>query len=305
MKLADARSAWERVKADRRDGVTIPSAGSPRQARAVPTGRPYGEAVAEYVTGVAHEWRGGATGKYARLFAADAKATLPDGRVLGTLTWPELTDAVIETYVAKMSERGAKDTRVRLRSVRRYQETGKLPTRAAVVEHHDDMPYKQVPAFYQTLDMSNECARALAFTIQTGVRISDVLGTKEKAPATWAEIEGDVWNIPGDRTKNGVAHSIPLTAAALKLIGDRKDGRLFDVSYFQVYRFFEKVPYDIHGFRTSLRSWMMDTGFDREAAELVLQHKIGDETEQAYARGVILERRRGIMQKWSDFLTDN
>jgi len=309
VKLADARSAWERLKGERRDGVTVPtSATAGRQVRAVPTGTPYGVAVAEYITGMASEWRGGATGKYARLFAADAKAIMPDGRVLGTLTWPELTDAVIEAYVSKMSERGAKDTRVRLRSIRTYQETGKLPTRPPKVEHHASVAWKDVPEFYQTLDMQDEKARALAFTILTGVRIGDVLGTKEKAPATLAEIDGDVWTIPGARTKNGEAHSVPLTAAALALIGKRVNGvptPLFGVGYFQVNRYLKKLRpenADIHGFRASFRSWMMDKGFDREAAELCLQHKIGDATEQAYARGVILERRRDIMQRWSDFL---
>jgi integrase len=305
VKLADARSAWERVKADRRDGVTIPSAGTIRQARAVPTGAPYGEAVAEYVAGMAATWRGGATGKYAKLFAGDAKATMPDGRVLGVLTWPELTDDVIAAYVSKMSERDAKDTRTRLRRVRDYQQTGKLPTRAAKVEHHDAMPYKDVPEFYQSLDMTDECARALAFTILTGVRIGDVLGTKEKAPGTWSEIDGDVWNIPAERTKNGEPHSVPLTDTMLKLIGDRRDGRLFDVGYFKVNRYLKKLrpeDADIHGFRASLGTWLQEKGFEREASELVLQHKIGDATEQAYRRGDILTRRRNIMENWAAFV---
>lgn len=47
---------------------------------------------------------------------------------------------------------------------------------------------------------------------------------------------------------------------------------------------------------------MQEKGFEREAAELVLQHKIGDATKQAYRRGEILTRRQDIMQKWSDFL---
>lgn len=165
VKLADARSAWERVKGERRNGAATAPHMSPRLGRPVPTGTPYSEAAAEYVTGMAAEWRGGATGKYAKLFAADAKAAMPDGRVLGTLTWPELTDDVIAAYVSKMSERGAKDTRVRLYSVRTYQETGKLPTRTPKVEHHDSVPWKDVPSFYRTLDMGEERARALAFTI--------------------------------------------------------------------------------------------------------------------------------------------
>lgn len=311
VKLADARAAWERTKDDRRKGVAVSpvmhtTPTSP--GRAVPTGTPYTEAVAEYVTGMSGDWRGGATGKYAKLFAPDAKATMPDGRVLGTLTWPELSDDVIAAYVGKMSVRSAKDTTVRLRSIRSYQETGKLPVRAPKVEHHAAVPWADVPVFYRLLDMTDERARALAFVILTGVRVGDALGTKEKRPATWAEIDGDVWSIPGDRTKNGAPHAVPLTPAMLALIGDRKNPTtpLFGVGYFQVNRYLKKVrpnDADIHGFRASFGTWMQEKGFEREAAELCLQHKIGDATEQAYRRGAILARRRAIMDEWSAFLT--
>ena len=261
---------------------------------------PFADAVADYVTAKADEWRGGATGKYARLFAADARGIMPDGRALGTLTWPELGDDVIAAYVSKMNPRLAKDTTVRLRSIRLFQQTCKLPPKAPKVEHYNAMPYKDAPEFYSIpMTAAHDVrARALAFVILTGVRISDVLGTKEKAPATWAEINGNVWMIPGSRTKRGEPHSVPLTPAMLALIGDRREGPLFDTGYFKVHRYLKKLPNGgavIHGFRASFRSWMMDQGFDREAAELCLQHAIGDKSEQAYKRSDILARRRDIM----------
>jgi hypothetical protein len=132
VKLADARSKWEADKDARRNGAATAPHMSPRLGRPVPTGTPYSEAAAEYVTGMADEWRGGATGKYAKLFAADAKTALPDGRVLGTLTWPELTDDVIAAYVSKMSERGAKDTRMRPSSLRASMRPAFISSRSLV-----------------------------------------------------------------------------------------------------------------------------------------------------------------------------
>ena len=52
-------------------------------------------------------------------------------------------------------------------------------------------PWCDVPAFFKRLAGVNSNpvdARALAFTILTGLRTSEVIGADEKAPATWGEI---------------------------------------------------------------------------------------------------------------------
>jgi hypothetical protein len=40
-------------------------------------------------------------------------------------------------------------------------------------------------------------------------------------------------------------------------------------------------------------------------AELALAHRVGDETERAYQRSDMLERRRDIMAAWAAFLRGN
>jgi integrase len=55
--------------------------------------------------------------------------------------------------------------------------------------------------------------RALEFIVLTSVRASEACG------ALWAEIEGDVWTIPAARMKAGKQHRVPLSQAALDLIG--------------------------------------------------------------------------------------
>ena len=40
----------------------------------------------------------------------------------------------------------------------------------------------------------------------------------------------------------------------------------------------------------------------REVAEMSLAHKVGSDVERAYARSDLLERRRVLMERWSQFV---
>ena len=48
---------------------------------------------------------------------------------------------------------------------------------------------------------------AVEFVVLTGCRLG------EARNATWAEIDGDTWTIPGERTETGKPHRIPLSRA--------------------------------------------------------------------------------------------
>ena len=59
-----------------------------------------------------------------------------------------------------------------------------------------------------------------------------------------------------------------------------------------------------HGFRTSFRVWASEcTNSEHAVMELCLAHRVGNAVEQAYSRSNLLQKRRVLMQKWSDFLT--
>jgi integrase len=58
-------------------------------------------------------------------------------------------------------------------------------------------------------------ARYVKFLLHTATR------RNEAAKMRWDEVTGKAWKIPGARYKNKRDHEVPLTAAALKLIGDR------------------------------------------------------------------------------------
>ena len=151
-----------------------------------------------------------------------------------------------------------------------------------------------------------------------------MVGTKDKAPATWREIDADgLWTISGDaveggeyvrgRSKSGAEHVVPLSASALKLLGDRgaDDAPLFPaLSYFQVYRYKAKIEkksgfdFDIHGLRSTFRDWCGENSIDRDLAEMALSHPApkASPSEVAYARSSYIKLRRPIMDRWSLFV---
>jgi integrase len=64
-----------------------------------------------------------------------------------------------------------------------------------------------------------------------------------------------------------------------------------------------KVDAVPHGLRSSFRDWVGDrTATPNEVAELCLAHAVGNQTEAAYRRGDMLDRRREVMELWARFI---
>ena len=62
----------------------------------------------------------------------------------------------------------------------------------------------------------------------------------------------------------------------------------------------EGVP---HGFRSTFRDWAADqTSYSDEIRMVSSGHTVGDAVKQAYQRTDLLEKRRGLMAEWGDFL---
>lgn len=177
------------------------------------------------------------------------------------------------------------------------------------IEHFEAMPYDELPEFFADLRARKATsARALAFTILTACR------SGETRNADYSEINyaKAVWTIPGERTKSGREHRVPLTKEALALIGRSEDGLIFQNAagealsdaamrkYLQ--EDMQKPNCTVHGFRSTFRDWVSErTEFPGEIAEAALGHVIGDKTEAAYRRGDVLDRRRVMMDKWARF----
>ncbi len=83
----------------------------------------------------------------------------------------------------------------------------------------------EIKAFWEGLEkakwVGEASKRALKLVLVTAQRPGEVLG------ASWKEIEGEWWTIPGEKTKNGIPHRVPLSSLALELMGARGEGLLF------------------------------------------------------------------------------
>ena len=185
------------------------------------------------------------------------------------------------------------------------------PSKVTKVEHHAAVAFDKLPEFFERLRRQEGTgARALAFLILTGARSGEVRG------ATRGEVdfEAAVWTVPGERMKAGREHRVPLSEAALLLVGPSKDegggallfpaprgGQLSDMTLSAVMRRM-KVPAVPHGFRSTFRDWCAEcTDFPKEVAEMALAHAISDKVEAAYRRGDLFDKRRQLMEYWATF----
>lgn len=193
------------------------------------------------------------------------------------------------------------------------KEAGVLPKVKAKVEHHEAMPWRDVPAFYAELDTrSATAAKALQFAILTACRTSEVLGM------TWEEVdtEARLWTIPADRMKGGVQHRVPLTDEMVRVLdivkplastyifqGQKRHQPLSNMSMLMLLRRMGRGQFTVHGFRSTFRDWAAEeAGAPREVAEAALAHQFGSDVERAYARSDLLERRRDLMRRFSSFV---
>lgn len=94
------------------------------------------------------------------------------------------------------------------------------PTKVRAVKHQPALPHAEIADFMAQLESRDGvAARALGFTILTAARSSETRG------AIWAEIDFDakVWTIPANRMKAGKEHRVPLSQAALALLGEKRN----------------------------------------------------------------------------------
>ncbi len=185
------------------------------------------------------------------------------------------------------------------------------PNKVRAVRHHPALPHADIDHFMEALSQRKGVAtRALAFTILTAAR------SGETRLATWAEIDLDTrsWTVPAHRMKAAKEHRVPLTLAAIALLGKQRggDALLFEsetklekpisnMSMTSVLRRMGQNDVTVHGFRSTFRDWAGETtGFPREVIEAALAHGIKDKAEAAYARSDLYDKRRKLMEAWSD-----
>ena len=124
--------------------------------------------------------------------------------------------------------------------------------------------------------------------------------------------------------KGGVEHRVPLSQAALEILGQVRglhDGLVFpspqlsrlgevkeqsDMVFKALYRRMGREGITTHGFRSTFRDWCSEFAeAPRELAENALAHAVGNNVERAYARSDLLDRRRALMETWANYVTGN
>lgn len=183
------------------------------------------------------------------------------------------------------------------------------PKKIAKVEHFPAIPYADLPKFYQSLKESGSITtKALRFTILTACRTNEAIG------ATWNELDGDLWLIPGERMKAGREHRVPLSKECMALLGDLekqamwvfpglKEGKPLSNMAMLRYMRMKGTQATVHGMRSSFTDWAAEkTSHEKDVVEMALAHTITNQTEAAYRRGELLEKRRTLMQDWANYL---
>jgi integrase len=184
--------------------------------------------------------------------------------------------------------------------------------RAAKVEHLAALPYVDVPALVRILRKRDTIgANALAFTIMTAARSGEALG------ARWDEFDLDnaTWTIPAPRMKARREHRVPLAPSVVELLRrlptedssfvfvapDRTGEHLCSSTMNAIIRRAGR-GITVHGFRSSFRDWASEqTAFAHDVVEAALAHVVGSQTERAYKRTDLFERRRKLMEAWAAF----
>ena len=161
--------------------------------------------------------------------------------------------------------------------------------------------------------MSRSAKLALEFLVLTAARSGEV------RKAMWDEIDIDsaTWTVPAERMKANREHRVPLSKRALEVLADAAglsegSGLVFPgtrpgrpLSENTLVKLFRVCGFDAvaHAFRSSFRDYATEqTHTPHAVMEAALAYVVRNQTEAAYRRSDLFEKRRALMQSWSDYL---
>ena len=191
-----------------------------------------------------------------------------------------------------------------------------LPKQTDKPRHHPALPYPDIPQFLAALAKSRTSEpikAAIELVILTAARTGEVLGVR------WEEIDlaRAVWTIPAERMKAKKVHRVPLSPRAISILEQMgrllgREGYVFhlgnaeqQLSNMALLMSVRRMGYSatIHGFRSAFRDWAAEkTNFPREVAEAALAHVVENDTERAYRRTDLFEKRKQMMLAWEKHL---
>jgi integrase len=180
------------------------------------------------------------------------------------------------------------------------------------VKHHPALPYEQVGAFMKKLRAQDgTAARALELVILTAARTGEVINAR---PEEFDRAKA-LWIVPGARMKSKREHRVPLSPRAVEILkaqqvddaayvfpGTKRGKALSNMALLMLLRRMGHSDLTVHGFRSTFRDWAAErTSYSREVCEMALAHVVSDQTEAAYRRGDLFEKRRRLMSEWARY----
>ena len=325
VRLAEAReTAFENVR-KRQRGIRLVT--GRRRARTVPT---FEQAADAYIALQAPGWKAGSRN------ASNWRSSLAHAAAIAERPVDAITTDDVLAVVTGLLRAGkaptARSVRQRIRAVLDWagasgHRTGPNPANGELdavvprsghrIAHHASVPASEVAdvlaaaAAIETPTWRGMTG-ALRFAVLTAARTSEVLG------ARWGEVDLDAatWTVPAARMKANVEHRVPLSTAALDVLGEARGrtgggglvfraprgGKLDTAALRRVMRRIGAGA-TVHGFRGAFKSWCLESGIARELAEMSLAHQFMGDTERSYVRTDLLERRRPVMERWGRFCT--
>lgn len=188
------------------------------------------------------------------------------------------------------------------------------------VTNMESIPHSEIHKFMKILSQNKSMgARCMEFLIHTAVRSINARSAK------WSEIDlvDKVWVIPKEFTKNKKKeHRVPLSKQVMNLLQNTprfenvdlifpspREKTMSDSTLSKLMREIlarhKELPQGVpHGFRATFKTWGLEkTNHHSDLIELSMMHTIGNAVSQVYTRGDGIEKRRKIMQDWSNFLS--
>lgn len=328
--LGEARKRAAKIRVDVLDGHDpVAEKRAEKRKATMPTFR---QAAERTLTGLAPTWKSDRQQeKWQQTLEKHAMPTLADIPVDRITKHDVLT--VLEPIWHSQPDT-ARRVRQRIRAILKYCQAhdyvennvagegidGALPKNQNGTKHYRAMPYYDVPEAFQRIDSDIDALPVrlcIEFVILTATRSGEARG------AEWSEIDLDTgtWTIPAERMKMSRPHRVPLSSSALAVLEEAKQIRknYTDLVFPSPVNFgrtltdctlraaLQRVGLAdktvVHGFRSSFRTWALEqTDVPWEICEAALAHEIGNKVERSYARSDLLERRRGLMQSWGDFV---
>ncbi|MBU8922228.1 MAG: tyrosine-type recombinase/integrase [Bacteroidales bacterium] len=184
---------------------------------------------------------------------------------------------------------------------------------------------KEIAVFWDRVDdlpYSTHLKSALKLILVTGQRPGEVIG------AEWDDFdfENGVWNIPGEKTKNRLSHSVPLSSLAEEIIRDipRHDGSRFlfpakrgksinDSKHMHVSamahaiglhrEIFGKKSWSPHDLRRTAATGLASLGISRLVVSKILNHKDRAVTG-IYDRFAYETEKRQALEAWAQKIVE-